>query len=156
MIRLLAPFAFAAMVLASPAMAQDALTNGQPIQVTADSLSIEEAKKEATFTGNVVISRPNLTVTAATVVVIYGSGIDDVQNFDASGSVRIETPGQVATGDRAVFDPKTQILRLTGNVLVQNSAGTIGGAVLTVDLETNNTVFEARPGERVTGVFTPQ
>jgi lipopolysaccharide export system protein LptA len=155
MTRFLIPLALVAF-LATPAIAQDALTGGQPIQVTADSLSIEESKKEATFTGNVVVTRPNLTVTAATVVVVYGSGIDDVQNFDASGNVRIETPGQVATGDRAVFDPKTQMLRLTGNVMVQNSAGTIGGAVLTVDLETNNTVFEAGEGQRVTGVFTPQ
>jgi lipopolysaccharide export system protein LptA len=156
MIRRVLPLALLAMLWLPPVIAQEAPTAGQPINVTADSLVIEESKKEATFTGNVVIARPNLTVTANAVVVSYGSGIDDVESFDASGNVRIETPGQVATGDRAVFDPKTQILRLTGNVLVQNSAGTIGGAVLTVDLETNDTVFEAGDGQRVTGVFTPK
>lgn len=148
--------ALAALLLGSAASGQDALTGGQPVEVTADSLTIEEGKKEATFTGNVVVTRPNLTVNAAKVVVIYASGIDDIQSFDASGNVRIETPGQVATGDYAVFDPKTQMLRLTGNVLVQNASGTIGAAGLTVNLETNDTVFEAGEGQRVTGLFTPK
>ena len=86
----------------------------------------------------------------------YGSGIDDIQSFDATGNVRIETAGQVASGERAEFDPKSQILRLTGKVMVQNSAGTMGGAELTVNLATNETTFKAGQGQRVTGVFTPQ
>lgn len=154
--RLILALAVAATLSLPPAIAQEALTKGQPISVTADSLVINETKKEATFTGNVAISRPNLTVIANTVLVTYGEGIEDVLSFDASGSVRINTPGQAATGDRAVFDPKTQILRLTGNVRVQNSAGIISSTVLTVDLETNDTVFEAGSGGRVTGVFTPK
>lgn len=152
----LAALAIVALLLAGATSAQDTLTGGQPVNVTADSLTIEESRKEATFTGNVIVTRPNLTVHAAKVVVIYASGIDDIQSFDATGNVRIETPGQVATGDRAVFNPQTQILRLTGNVMVQNASGTMGAAVMTVDLETNDTVFEAGQGQRVTGVFTPQ
>jgi lipopolysaccharide export system protein LptA len=132
------------------------LAPGQQVQVTADSLVIEEANKQATFTGNVLITRTGLTVRAEEVVVSYGSGIDDIQSFDAIGNVRIETAGQVASGDRAEFDPKSQILRLTGKVMVQNAAGTMGGAELTVDLATNETTFKAGEGQRVTGVFTPQ
>jgi lipopolysaccharide export system protein LptA len=145
------------LALAVPAIAQETLlTPGQQVQVTADSLVIEEANKQATFSGNVLITRTGLTVRAQKVTVNYGSGIDDIQSFDATGNVRIETAGQVASGERAEFDPKSQILRLTGAVMVQNSAGTMGGAELTVNLATNETTFRGKPGERVTGVFTPQ
>ena len=144
-------------LLAAPVVAQESLlAPGQQVQVTADSLVIEEANKQATFTGNVLITRTGLTVRAQEVVVSYGSGIDDIQSFEAIGNVRIETAGQVASGDRAEFDPKSQILRLTGKVMVQNAAGTMGGAELTVDLATNETTFKAGEGQRVTGVFTPQ
>ena len=40
--------------------------------------------------------------------------------------------------------------------MVENSAGTMGGAELTVNLATNDTVFKAGEGQRVTGVFTPK
>jgi len=147
----------ALVLFAAPVVAQESLlAPGQQVQVTADSLVIEEANKQATFTGNVLITRTGLTVRAQEVVVSYGSGIDDIQSFEAIGNVRIETAGQVASGDRAEFDPKSQILRLTGKVMVQNAAGTMGGAELTVDLATNETTFKAGEGQRVTGVFTPQ
>ena len=149
--------ALALLLLASPALAQSALTKpGEKVEISADSLVIEESAKQATFTGNVVIGRTGLKVNAAKVIVIYGAGIDDIQSFDATGNVRIETAGQVATGERARFDPRTQILRLTGNVMVENSAGTMGGAELTVNLANNDTVFKAGEGQRVTGVFTPK
>ena len=146
-----------ALALAAPGVAQETLLSpGQQVEVSADSLVIEEAGKEATFSGNVLIKRTGLTVRAQKVVVSYGSGIDDIQSFDATGNVRIETAGQVASGERAEFDPKSQILRLTGAVMVQNSAGTMGGAELIVNLATNETTFKAGAGQRVTGVFTPQ
>ena len=144
------------LLAAVPAIAQNPLASGEQVEISADSLVIEESARQATFSGNVLITRTGLTVRAAEVTVLYGGGIDDIQSFDAHGNVSIETAGQTATGERAVFDPKTQILRLTGNVLVRNAAGTMGGAVLTVNLETNDTVFEAGGGQRVTGVFTPQ
>lgn len=144
------------LLFAMPAAAQTLLTPAEPVEISADGLVIDEAAKRANFTGNVVITRTGLTVTAEAVTVAYGAGIDDIQSFDATGNVRIETPGQVATGQRAQFDPSTQILRLTGNVMVENAAGTMAGAELTVNLETNNTVFKAGSGQRVTGVFTPQ
>jgi lipopolysaccharide export system protein LptA len=146
----LAALALAAGIGTAVAQATD------PVEISADSLVIVESSKEATFEGNVVALRTGLKVTANKVVVIYGNGIEDIQKFDAIGNVRIETEGQSATGERAEFDPVNQILRLTGNVSVQNSAGSMSGAELVVDLRTNDTVFTAGQGQRVTGTFTPQ
>ena len=79
-----------------------------------------------------------------------------IKSFTATGGVRIKTPDQDATGDKAVYDPKTQLLRLTGNVMVVNATGTVGSPDLVVDLETNDSTFTGGKGGRVTGVFTPQ
>ena len=149
------------LVVAGPAAAQVGGTQNTPsgpIKVTGDTFVIDEGKGEATFTGNVEIVRSGLTVWAQKVVIEYGSGVEDVQNMVATGRVRLKTKDQDATGDRATFDPVTQMLHMTGNVVVINATGTLTGPSLTVNLADNSTVFEGGKGKggRVTGVFSTQ
>lgn len=128
-----------------------------PVKITGDNFVVDDANHVATFTGNVVVTRTKLNVWAAKVVINYGEGgPSDITSFVATGRVRIKTPEQDATGDKAVYDPNTQLLHLTGNVIVVNSSGTVGSPELVVDLETNNSTFTSAKGGRVTGVFTPK
>lgn len=137
--------------IASAALAAD------PIKITADTFEVREADGEAVFTGNVVVVRTGLTVWADKVVVDYGEGgPENIKSFVASGNVRLKTEDQDATGDRAVFDPGTQILRLQGNVTVVNASGTLNGPELQINLADNTTVFTGGKGGRVTGVFKTQ
>ncbi|WP_442882073.1 LptA/OstA family protein [Devosia sp.] len=138
-------------LVAHPALAQ------QPVEITADLFTVDENTQEAVFTGNVVVIHPSVKVWAAKVVAIYGEGgTTDIESFEATGAVRLETPEQNATGDKAVFTPGDQLLRLTGNVQVINSGGTIDAAELVVNLATNVSTFTSSGGGRVTGVFTSQ
>lgn len=149
MLRLFAVLALA--LLATPAMAQ------QKVNITADLFSLDEATKMAVFTGNVVVTHPTVTVWAPKVVATYGEGgTSDIETFEASGNVKLETEDQTATGERAVFTPADQLLRLTGNVVVTNSGGTVNADELVVNLATNVSTFTSGQGGRVTGVFTSQ
>lgn len=148
--KLLAALALA-LLLATPALA------AEPVNVTADDFTIDQASNNATFIGNVVITRTGLSLWANKVVVIYGSGgQSDIESLTATGSVRIKTTGQEATSDKATFDPATLILTLSNNVTVINAQGKLQGPELTINLATNKSVFKGGKGGRVTGVFTPQ
>lgn len=139
------------LAFAGPALAQ------QKVQITADNFSIDETTREAVFTGNVVVVHPSVTVHAPKVVATYGAaGASDIETFEATGDVKLETEEQTATGDRAVFTPADQLLRLTGNVIVVNASGTVGAPELVVNLETNVSTFTSNEGGRVTGVFNSQ
>jgi lipopolysaccharide export system protein LptA len=128
-----------------------------PVNITAEKFVVDDAARVATFTGKVVVKRQNLTVWAPKVVVDYGEGgPSNIRSFTASGGVRIKTDQQDATGDRAVYDPRTQILRLTGHVIVTSADGTVGGPDLVIDLRNNVSTFTGNKSGRVTGVFTPQ
>lgn len=128
-----------------------------PIEVTADTFTVDEANNEAVFDGSVVITREGLDMRAQTVRISYGEGGQtDIRELIASGNVRIRAAGQDAVGDRATFDPRTQILKLTGNVRVTSAQGTVQGPDLTINLAKNTSVFSGGSGGRVTGVFTPQ
>ena len=128
-----------------------------PIKITGDKFVINDADHTATFTGKVVVLRTKLTVWAAKVVVDYGEGgPSDIKSFVATGSVHIKTPEQDATGQKAVYDPNSQLLHLTGSVIVINATGTVGSPELVVNLATNTSTFTGSSGGRVTGVFTPK
>lgn len=145
------------LVLACAFVLQPAFAQ-QPVEITADLFTVDENSSEAVFTGNVIVIHPSVKVWADKVVAIYGEGgTSDIESFVATGSVRLVTPEQDATGDRAVFTPADQMLRLTGNVMVTNSGGVIGAGELVVNLETNVSTFTSPgSGGRVTGVFTSQ
>ena len=148
----LALAAVLAMVLSpAAAMAQT------PVEISADVFTVEESAQQAVFTGNVSVKHPTADVLADKVVATYGDGgTSDIRTFEATGNVKIETEEQTATGERAVFTPADQLLRLTGNVVVVNSGGTVNAEELVVNLETNVSTFTAKQGGRVTGVFTSQ
>jgi lipopolysaccharide export system protein LptA len=134
-----------------PALAQT------PVQISADTFVIEESRSEAVFSGNVIVKHPTVNVWANKVVATYGAGgTSDIKSFEATGKVKLETEDQSATGDRAVFSPGDQLLRLTGNVQVTNANGSVNAQELVVNLETKVSTFTAGQGGRVTGVFTTQ
>jgi len=147
----------AAATLAALLFAAASVFAASPVKVTADQFVVDQSTSQATFTGNVVVVREDLTVWADKVVVQYGSGgVQDIKSLVATGHVRMKTSDQDATGQRATFDPSSQILRLSGNVTVVNGAGTLNGPELTINLANQTTVFSSEGGGRVTGVFTPQ
>lgn len=150
MLRLFALFVLA--LAATPALAQ------QKVNITADLFTIDEATKNAVFTGNVVVTHPTVTVKAPKVVATYGAGgTSDIESFVASGNVELITADQTATGEKAVFTPGDQLLRLTGNVVVVNASGTVNSGELVVNLATNVSTFTgAGNSGRVTGVFNSQ
>lgn len=126
-----------------------------PVQVTADTFVVDQQANQATFTGSVVVTRPDLKLWADRVLVDFEGSMDDIRLITATGSVRLKTDTQDATGQRATFAPDSQILRLSGNVTVVSDTGTLKGPELVVDLENSVTTFSGSDGGRVTGVFSP-
>ncbi len=148
-----ASVALLVLLILGPALAQ----TSQSIEITADRFLVQDQTNEAEFSGNVVIIQTGLKVWADRVLVHYGDGgTSDIKSFEALNNVRIENSRQSATGNRAVYDPATRILRLTGNVRVINESGVVTAPELIVNLASNVSEFSTGSnGGRVTGVFTP-
>lgn len=134
-----------------------ALAAGIPIEISADTFTIDQGKNRATFSGNVVITRKDLDMRADSVTVLYGKGGEaDIDSLSANGNVVVKTPTQQARGDNATFDPDRQTVRITGNVRISNAQGQVNGPELVIDLKQDTTIFQGNKGGRVTGTFTPQ
>jgi lipopolysaccharide export system protein LptA len=74
-----------------------------PVEVTADSLAVNQETGQATFTGNVKVVQGDMAITAAEARVEYtpdGRGIDRVLFF---GRVMFASPTDAAEADEAVY-----------------------------------------------------
>jgi lipopolysaccharide export system protein LptA len=157
-LRRLTLLAFAALA-GGPAFAQAASAD-QPqagkVAITSDHFVVKDAVHQAVFSGNVVVVQPTVTVHADQVVAQYGAeGASSLSNFKATGHVVLITTEQTATGDVAVFDPKSQLLTLTGNVIVTNKSGEVKSDKLVVDLDRHTSAFTSKSG-RITGTFSEE
>ena len=129
-------------VLALPVSAQTDITLGgvnadpeAPVEITADSLSVDQDSGLALFTGNVVVGQGDLRLSAGRVEVKYDDQTGEVTSLAITGGVTFVTETEAAESDAADYDIENGVLILTGNVLVTQGASAISADRMQVDLE---------------------
>ncbi|MDB5507285.1 MAG: hypothetical protein JWR75_1923 [Devosia sp.] len=141
---------FAALLVLAPIAA----AAQQQFQIASDNLIVDDNASTAVFTGNVFVVHPLVTLRAPKVTVAYAPGSNtDIQSFEADGPVQLKMVGQEVRGDHLVFEPGSQMLYVTGNVLVVNAEGKVRGAELAIDLVNNTSVFKGGADGQASGVF---
>jgi len=144
-----------------------------PVKIEANSLEVRDKEKTAVFIGNVVVTQGDTVMRCKELTVHYvgnALALDPKQNppatqtqqKDASaqrikrlvavGGVIVTSKDQKATGDRGVFEMATNIVTLTGNVIITQGQNVMRGEKLTVDLNTNQSTLG---GTRVQGLLIP-
>lgn len=143
---------------AAAATAAVSAATGGSVTITGDNFVVDDPHHQAIFSGNVLVKHTQLTLNADKVVADYATeGETSIKSMIATGHVRIVTKDQTATGEKAVFDPKTSLLTLTGNVVVTTKSGQVESAALVVNVRKNTSTFSGGgKSGRVTGVFSSQ
>jgi lipopolysaccharide export system protein LptA len=133
-----------------------------PIQIDADSLDIREDGNQriSVFSGGVVVKRGPTTMKARTIK-LYSDKQQKAQGsafsrIEAAGPVYVNSADQTVTGDSAVVDMASQVITLTGNVvLTRGKTDVAKGSVLVVNLKTGAANFKNEPGKRIQIVIQP-
>lgn len=123
----------------------------QPVQVTADQLSVNQTDGTAEFKGNVQVTQGTMTLQAATVRVEYAADKKSIARMLASGGVKLAAGTDAAQAANAEYRPDSGDLVLTGDVILTQTGNAISGEKLTVNLKTGLGTMEGR----VTTTFTP-
>lgn len=105
-----------------------------PVEITAESLSVDQATGRATFKGEVLIGQGDMKISAATVEVIYDEASGDISRLEAEGGVTFVTPTEAAEADRAVYDIAAGNLTLTGDVLLTQARTALSSQSMVIDL----------------------
>jgi lipopolysaccharide export system protein LptA len=141
---------------------------GKPIQIDAATLEVRDKKKEATFSGDVVVVQGDTTIKCPTLVVFYGKEVgiagaapgttapkpsspvptsaQDIRKIEARGGVTVLTKDQKAIGDFGVYDLQAKTITLTGNVVVSQGDDVVHGDRVVVDTVTGNAHVESMNG----------
>lgn len=150
---------FASLIFAAPASAQqqglgDSFTglqlNGdQPISIESNQLDVDDNKAVATFTGNVQVSQGETELRTGKLVVFYAKsgnaasgtsalpgGSSQIERLEASEMVYVKSADQVATAEKASFDMKSEVVVMTGNVVLSQGQNVAEGCRLTIQMQT--------------------
>lgn len=151
----------------------------EPINIEADALEVDDKKKVATFTGNVVARQGGFSLKAKELAVHYtgaaggdvasadtggtqtdaGGGNANIKRIEATGKVLVTTKDdQTATSEWANFDVDKQVVTIGGNVVLSQGENVLRGDRLVIDLTTGKSRFdvERESGkQRIRGLFQP-
>jgi lipopolysaccharide export system protein LptA len=150
--------------------------NGQPVDVTSDSLEVHQDEQKAIFIGNVVAKQGESELRTPRLVVFYDNAAqaaadgqaqgqapakpssttaptqaNAIKRLEASGGVVVTSADQKATGSDGVFDMATNKATLTGDVVLHQGQNVIRGKQLVVDMKTG--VAQVLGG--TSGLFVP-
>jgi len=127
------------------------MSGDQPIQIESDRLEVLESESKAIFTGNVNVVQGPTLLKAGKMTVFYAKGSGPstatgaaaIDRLEVDGKVYIKSEDQVATGDRGVFDMKTEVLVLSGSqVVLSQGPNMLMGCKLTANMKTGRAQVE--------------
>jgi len=140
-----------ALLTAAPAMAQTNINLGgitadpsAPVEVAADSLSVDQDTGTAIFDGNVVIGQGALRIAAGQAQAVYDGTTGDIASFEASGGVTFANGIEAAEAQSATYDLQNRTLILIGDVLLTQGASALSADRMTIDVESGNAQMEGR------------
>ena len=134
--------------------------NKDPIKIESASLEVRDKERVATFIDNVKLVQGETTLECRRLIVFYDEepgaaaakgrqppksgmmsgpaegGQQQIRRVEAKGGVVVTQKDQVATGDNAVYDMKTNSIVLTGNVVLTRGQDVVSGQKLHVDMTT--------------------
>jgi len=141
----------ASLFLADSAFAQTSVALGglsvdtsAAIEVSADSLSIDQDTSTAIFDGNVIIGQGDLRITAGQVEVIYGEDTSQIARLLASNGVTFVTKTEAAEAQQADYDITTGLLVLTGEVLLTQGASAISAGRMVINVTDGTALMDGR------------
>lgn len=106
-----------------------------PVEVTAETLKVDQSTGQANFTGNVLIGQGQMRLSADSVTVTYAQGGQQkIKTLNASGGVTLVNGPDAAEAKEAVYDVETGNIVLTGDAIVTQGQNVLAGDRIEVNL----------------------
>ena len=147
MLRLVPGLILALFALAAPALAQEGVPisfgqslrlDGSALEVTADTLQVDQTTGASEFSGNVLAVQGDMRIAAGALRLEYAPGNSEgsqrISRLIASGGVTMVTPAEAMEAEQAVWSLDSQTLEMTGNVMLLQGQNMLSGQRFVADL----------------------
>jgi lipopolysaccharide export system protein LptA len=131
----------------------------KPVQIKAQTFEVRDKENVAVFTGNVHVVQGDTTIRCKSLIVSYLTGSSppgtartaqpgpgsssQISKLEARGGVVVTQKDQTATGENGIYDMRTKIVTLTGNVVVSQGGNVMRGDKMVVDLNSGVSRIES-------------
>jgi lipopolysaccharide export system protein LptA len=119
-----------------------------PIEITADTLTVDQQDGTAIFEGNVLIGQGEMRLTAGLVRVEYSTEANgnsgEISRFLASGGVTLVNGSETAEAARAEYSLASGVITLNGSVLVTQGRSALSSESMTIDLDSGTGTMQGR------------
>ncbi len=128
----------------SVAFGSNTANQNAPVEVSADSLSVNQENGTAVFTGNVVIGQGTLRLAAPRVLVVYRSDSQQISRLEASGGVTLVDGNDAAEAETANYNLDSRTITMSGSVLLTQGPSAITSDRMVVNLDSNTAQMTGR------------
>lgn len=148
---------------AAPAQSIRNHNSNAPVNFDAGQIELQDRANRVVLSGGVTATQAGLSIKAARVTAAYTSGGGtDVNRLDAIGGVVIAKDDLRATSNAAIYDLRSDLITLLGNVHLAQGTNRLNGARIVIDLNAGRSTISGgasdtgsgNNGGRVTGTFT--
>lgn len=115
----------------------------EPLEIAADSMTINNETGDAELRGNVVVEQGDLRLEAPLVDVKYSQD-GGVSTIFASGGVLLVTPEEEVEAQQATYAMDKETMALRGDVLMVQGRSAVSAEEMDIDLKTDLAVFNGR------------
>jgi len=115
-----------------------------PIEVTSDSLAVDQNAGTAIFTDNVIAVQGEMRLTADEVTVFYDTVTSDIVEVVAVGNVILISGPDAAESENAVYDVNAGTIVMTGDVLVTQGPSALTSDKMTIQIDDGTAQMNGR------------
>ncbi|GIT86370.1 MULTISPECIES: lipopolysaccharide transport periplasmic protein LptA [Roseobacter] len=118
--------------------------SGLPVEVTADSLAVDQNAGTALFTDNVIVIQGEMRLSADNVLVIYDTTAQAIDRIEATGNVVLISGQDAAESERADYNVDDGTIVMSGSVLVAQGPSAISADTMTVQISDGTAQMSGR------------
>ena len=105
-----------------------------PVEVTAQSFSVDQDKGTAVFSGDVLIIQGEMQLSAPWVLVVYSQDQSRVERLEARDGVILVSGEDAAEASRADYNVDKGLVVMSGDVLLNQGPNTLTSNEMKIDL----------------------
>lgn len=115
-----------------------------PVEVTADSLDVDQQSGRAEYIGNVVVGQGEMRMSADRLLVIFSETENAIERLEATGDVILVSGPDAAEAERAEYTIDSGVVVMTGDVLLTQGQNALTSDSMTVNLTTGTAQMAGR------------
>ena len=128
-------------------------TYAKEIKIISDRLEIFRTESKSIFFGNVYAVEDNLKIWSEKLVITSSQDNNSIEEINAEDNVKILRQDLSIKGDKAKYNPKSEILIVFGKVIVSQNGNMIYCDEIIVDLKNSSSIMKGGSMKRVEAVI---